>query len=135
MKRNESSGDDPVLICPACGNTEQFAVKTILCFRAVGEQYHPLNSVKALEFLERYSRNILFVNHRFLGRGAKMAYPLRYGKMFIAEYNDAIYRDILHTRGGDIRERYSTLKIYGGLVYCISCGAQADFYDRIINIQ
>lgn len=124
---------DPILICPGCGNTGQFALRTILRYRAAQGQFTPLDAEEALELVERFSQNILFVNNRFLGPGAKMAYPLRYGPQFIAEYNDALARDVHFQTGCDIRAEYPGLILFGGLLCCPRCGVLAVDYQIALS--
>lgn len=124
---------DPILICPGCGNTGQFALRTILRYRAAGGRFIPLDAEDALKLVERFSQNILFVNNRFLGAGAKMARPLRYGPQFIPEYNDALAHDIHFKTGCDIRAEYPGLILFGGLLCCPRCGTLAADYQTALG--
>lgn len=133
MKIPEVRQEKSILICPGCGNTGQFALRTILRYRAAGGQFIPWDADAALKLVERFSKNILFVNNRFLGAGAKMVRPLRYGPKFIAEYNDALAHDIHFQTGCDIRAEYPNLILFGGLLCCPRCGALATAYPAALS--
>lgn len=133
VKTREQQEEDPILICPGCGNAVSFALKTILAYQVTkNHQFIPRDAEIAFAFLERFARNILFVNHRFLGADVRLPYSLRYSASFITEYNDAIRRDILHGFTEDVKSEYPELKLFGGMIYCVRCRTQALFYESAI---
>lgn len=122
---------EPVLICPSCGNTDRFLMKTILRYQGEDGRYLPENAGEAFRFLREYASNILFVNSRFVGDGARIPFSQHYGPKFIRSYNTSMHTDIALMRKVDIRVKYPNLTLYGGLVYCQGCATLACLKHRV----
>lgn len=133
MKTRDMVNNDPVMICPACMNTERFSMKTVLKYRGKEGKYNPVNAEEAYRFLALFSGNIVYINKRMVGSGARLPFSQHYGPRFIQEYNNSMHIDISFMHRIDIREDFPGLLLYGGLIYCQACATQALNYDTAIG--